>query len=195
MDSVHPGQRPHLRADAMCLPGSVGIQVGEFTYEFDGASRKSLDTLLTYADGSRSRRQLHELADGSADLYPLLDFLVDQRAATAQSSSSSLVTARDYCSLCRTLFPQCKDRLFLHPLWTGLASGTAARDVFVGWLLESYHFIEGANVRLPYATALCFQRPRAHEVRRALRTGVGSRRLLHRGSRNRRRREKSSGAC
>src|ERR1700676_4804987 len=98
MDSVHPGLGPHLRADAICLPGRVGLQVGEFTYEFDGASRNSLDRLLMYADGSRSRRELLELADGSADLYPLLDFLVDQRVATPQSSSSSLVAATDYCS-------------------------------------------------------------------------------------------------
>jgi pyrroloquinoline quinone (PQQ) biosynthesis protein C len=53
------------------------------------------------------------------------------------------------------VFAGWKSRLFLHPLWTGLAAGTLPAQTFFGWLLETYHFIEGVNVRLSYAAAHC----------------------------------------
>ncbi|MEI2386404.1 iron-containing redox enzyme family protein [Breoghania sp. JC706] len=45
--------------------------------------------------------------------------------------------------------------LFSHSLWTSLAEGSARPAVVDGWLIESYHFIRGANARLSYAASLC----------------------------------------
>lgn len=54
---------------------------------------------------------------------------------------------------CERHFATWKTRLFEGPLWTGLASGAAERPVFLGWLIESYFFIEAVTARLPVAIA------------------------------------------
>jgi pyrroloquinoline quinone (PQQ) biosynthesis protein C len=66
-----------------------------------------------------------------------------------------MVTPDTFAETCRCVFPQWKERLFSHPLWTSLAEGSAPRDVFLGWLIESYHFIEGVTIRLPMCIAAC----------------------------------------
>jgi hypothetical protein len=56
-------------------------------------------------------------------------------------------------STLRSFYNRWNDQLFTHPLWQSLSNGTAHRSVIDGWLIETYHFIRGANARLPYAIA------------------------------------------
>jgi pyrroloquinoline quinone (PQQ) biosynthesis protein C len=65
------------------------------------------------------------------------------------------VSSEKFSHICRHYFPRWKERLFSHPLWQDLGSGQATQAQFVGWLLESYHFIEGVNDRLALAVAEC----------------------------------------
>jgi len=60
-----------------------------------------------------------------------------------------------FASKCRHLYAVWKNRLFSHPLWEFLRTGKATRSQFVGWLIESYHFIEGVNDRLALNIAEC----------------------------------------
>jgi thiaminase len=66
-----------------------------------------------------------------------------------------------FSAVCRRHFPVWKERLFSHPLWQRLGTGEASRVQFLGWLIESYHFIEGVNDRLALAVAECYD----HRVR------------------------------
>ncbi len=50
-------------------------------------------------------------------------------------------------------YAQWNDQLFSHPLWQSLGRGSAGKSVVDGWLIETYHFIRGANARLAYAIA------------------------------------------
>jgi hypothetical protein len=59
------------------------------------------------------------------------------------------VPAKTLAGCCRAAFPNWKARLFAHPLWQGLVEGTLPREIFLGWLIESYHFIDGVSLRLP----------------------------------------------
>ena len=63
-------------------------------------------------------------------------------------------TGRQMIELLRFYYQEWNDILFSHRLWTSLADGSAAESVVNGWLIESYHFIRGANVRLNYAASL-----------------------------------------
>lgn len=65
------------------------------------------------------------------------------------------VTGRQMAAMLSHLYGLWNERMFSGPLWQGLADGTAPRSVMIGWLVESYHFIRGANARLPYAAAHC----------------------------------------
>lgn len=84
-------------------------------------------------------------------LAPMLENGVVAEAGLA----SNMVMPETFADTCRRVFPQWKERLFSHPLWTSLARGSAPRDVFLGWLIESYHFIEGVTIRLPMCIAAC----------------------------------------
>jgi len=75
-----------------------------------------------------------------------------------RGGADSDLTADAFIATCQRLFPVWRARLFGHRLWRGLSSGEATRSQFLGWLLESYHFAEGVNVRLPLAIAECRHR-------------------------------------
>ena len=158
VDNIHaPSTRILVRADIRNTLEHVGLEVDGVVYEFAGASPRSLGTLMRYADGTRSLEELNEIAGGSSDFYALAGILVAEGLAKyINALQPKMVPAHEFTAICRTLFPAWKGRLFSGPLWTGLSAGTLSRPVFLGWLLESYHFIEGANLRLPYAVAYCF---------------------------------------
>ena len=148
---------PSLRADVR-LGDDISLEVGDWSYELDGASRRSLATIVAYADGTRSVAELESLAGGAADLFPLITVLRDEEVMREDWSHGSVIAPSDFTRVCRDLFPHWKRRIFEKQLWTGMAAGTLARRLFVGWVIESYHFIEGANLRLPYAVAFCFEK-------------------------------------
>jgi pyrroloquinoline quinone (PQQ) biosynthesis protein C len=60
-----------------------------------------------------------------------------------------------FAAACRRLYAVWKNRLFSHPLWETLRIGKATQSQFAGWLIESYHFIEGVNDRLALNIAEC----------------------------------------
>lgn len=75
-----------------------------------------------------------------------------------RSGTDSDLTPDSFIAICRRLFATWKTRLFGHRLWRALNSGDATPSQFSGWLLESYHFAEGVNLRLPLAIAECRHR-------------------------------------
>ena len=153
---IMPSMSIVVRADTRNIPGSVGLEVDGIAYEFDGASPLSLSTLVSYADGTRSLNELNDIAGRSPDFYPLSKVLVDEGLAKyTNGPEPETVSPTEFAAICRRLFLPWKARVFSRPLWTGLTIGTRKRSIFIGWLLESYHFIEGANLRLPYAVACC----------------------------------------
>lgn len=148
---------PALRADVR-LGEDISLEVGDWAYELEGASRLSLTTVAAYADGTRSVAELESLAGGGSDFRDLIDVLHDEQIFRVDRALGPVIGPSDFTRVCRELFPYWKRRIFEKELWTGLSAGTLARQVFVGWVIESYHFIEGANLRLPYAVAFCFEK-------------------------------------
>ena len=147
---------PSLRADVRLGP-DISLEVGDWAYDLHGASRATLETMVAYADGTRSIEELTALAGGASDLPPLVAALHDELIVRIERPAPKLIEPNEFTRVCRELFPTWKRRVFQRLLWTGLTDGTLSRQVFVGWVIESYHFIEGANLRLPYAVAHCFE--------------------------------------
>lgn len=75
--------------------------------------------------------------------------------ASGPDAHQGLVDREEFSAFCRREFVVWKQRLFSHPLWTGLADGSASRPLFIGWLIENYHFIEAVTLRLPLVIAHC----------------------------------------
>ena len=112
----------------------------------DGLDRHASTDLIAGAAGC-SVRAVHELART----------LVAAGAAVEvpDEPTDELVPAHELTTLCDRVFPAWKERLFSRPLWPALADGSAPRPLALGWLIESYYFIEGVTVRLPSAIAAC----------------------------------------
>lgn len=100
-----------------------------------------------------------ERLNGSGDGLPEFDGDAREFVELLLSERLGLVHEPDYYSgveICRLLqryFLDWNDALFSHLLWTSLAAGTAKSSVVDGWLIETYHFIKGANARLSYAAS------------------------------------------
>lgn len=95
---------------------------------------------------------------GAADLAAICAALAQEAMvsdARPHADPAEPVDGEAFVALCARAFAGWKQRLFGHPLWVALAEGEASRPLFLGWLIENYHLIEAATVRLPVAIAAC----------------------------------------
>ncbi|MDP8927417.1 MAG: hypothetical protein M3O70_02270 [Actinomycetota bacterium] len=148
---------PLLRWDVSLTPDDAPtLQRGDWVYRFDGIDRVTLAAVVRAANGRTAAGDIASRIDAPAGMVRAIlaalteaDVVKDARKATGDIAPARFV------SVCRNLFPEWKTRLFTHPLWCQLAEGTATQSQFMGWLLESYHFISGVNARLALAVAEC----------------------------------------
>jgi pyrroloquinoline quinone (PQQ) biosynthesis protein C len=152
---------------ALCLGVSVSTVESESLLVADdleiavhGLSQSTAHQVVSRFDGRETATSIAEaigipVAQVIAVVAKLMEagVVVDLRGGM-----DSGLTPDAFITSCRRSFEIWKTRLFGHRLWRGLNSGEATPSQFSGWLLESYHFSEGVNVRLPLAIAHCCHR-------------------------------------
>lgn len=145
--------RYHREDDAVVLDGLTR----DFELRFDSSAPEQLIFFLSLLDGSRSTSRAAEQADlPTAAAAELVGSLFEHGVAIDVGSEPAPdFTPAEFVAACRRMYPPLKQRLFSHPLWTALTQGTARRGLFMGWLIENYHFIDGVNDRLALAAACC----------------------------------------
>lgn len=161
---------PLLRFDAVpVLDGATVLDLDDRVVTLTGVTQEQARLLFPLLDG---RSAIADLAIRTGipgkHLRALLDRLADIGVVDLlpPAAEGRLIDGQAFAAACRALFPVWKERLFSHPLWRSLADGTATREQFVGWLLESYHFIEGVTLRLPSVIAATADpRTRRHFVK------------------------------
>lgn len=99
--------------------------------------------------GDTIAHQISPPAPAVAFIETLREQGLASQARTAPCTGGQMVT------LLNRYYALWNAELFSHRLWTSLVGGTARSGVVDGWLIESYHFIRGANARLCYAASLC----------------------------------------
>ena len=168
-EPLHPDSRLLLDPDAWWdqQAGLITIATADVHASLRGLPFESVNSLLSAIDGKRTLGEL-AVATGNdfAELCHWATPLLHANILVKNSSPETLIPASSLATLCRSTFPSWKNRVFSHPLWVSLTDGSAPRDLFLGWLIESYHFIEGVTVRLPMCIASCPSAPvRSHFVR------------------------------
>lgn len=137
------------------------ISFRDFQYKFSGISAHTLRAICSRLDG---KQKIDAIADSLklplSTVKTVINLLIENHLAV-NLQSEKVVSPEQFSSACRSLFPEWKERLFSHRLWLDLSRGKASRTQFLGWLLESYHFIAGVNVRLALAVAECSE----HSIR------------------------------
>lgn len=141
----------------------VDAESRDFDLRFDSGRPDNIHTLISLFDG---RRSLAEAANAAgvpeAEARACAVHLTESGLAIdVHPSSSEDLKPEAFVSSLRRIYPSLKQRLFSHPLWVQLYSGEASHPVFMGWLIENFHFIEGVNDRLALAVSAC----REHGVR------------------------------
>jgi hypothetical protein len=132
-------------------------------YEFGGVSGYFLRNFAAYLDGRHSRSSAARALGASEALITNVAGLLVRHdlAVELTEALDEDISHEKFSAVCRRHFPVWKERLFGHQLWQRLCAGEASRPQFLGWLIESYHFIEGVNDRLALAVSECYD----HRVR------------------------------
>jgi len=152
---------PVLRGDVQfSLDETTGDAVflrDEAEYCFGGISGETVCRVVARLDGNQTSMAIADkLGLPQKTVDALCERLMEFDLAVSLEPSNDTITPQKFSSICRHYFPRWKNRLFSHPLWQQLVTGEATRSQFIGWLLESYHFIEGVNERLTLAVAECY---------------------------------------
>jgi pyrroloquinoline quinone (PQQ) biosynthesis protein C len=129
----------------------------DFELRFDSSAPEQLMRFFSLLDGSRSTSRAAEEAELEEDAAAeLVDSLFEHGVAVdAGAGPAPDLSPADFVAACRRMYRPLKQRLFSHPLWSSLTQGRARRGLFMGWLIENYHFIDGVNDRLALAAASC----------------------------------------
>ena len=150
VESVHADSRPLLPPATRLRAGDDGVTL-ETTYKsdytFDGATATALLEVLPRFDGSQRIGELaRECAFPERELITVLTALaadgliVDATAALEATDPEEFMEAfcaiGDYWAL----------NIFDQPFWHMVLAGNATRNHIVGWGIQFYHRVCGANV-------------------------------------------------
>ncbi|MGY3586646.1 hypothetical protein ACVIGB_004296 [Bradyrhizobium sp. USDA 4341] len=121
-------------------------------FEFRGVPSQAFAGVIERIDGVST---VAEIAKGAnVEEGTLARFLsVLREHDLAIEAEPAGYTGQELASLLADLYRDWNPSLFSRSLWSSLTWGTATQGVLDGWLIESYHFIRGANARLAYAAA------------------------------------------
>lgn len=136
---------PHVRCYRPQAERFV-IDCPEATYTFSGHSALILSRAQYLLDGSNQISRIAEIL--GFPLNKLSSVLTELIAGGALQDITPLLTARTPETFLAAYFPLCdywaRD-IFISRFWESVFSGTAPRSVVLGWGLEFYHRVVGAD--------------------------------------------------
>lgn len=133
------------------------LQLEEDRFTFSSLEPHELTRIVKAVNGRSTPKDIAEATGLELDLVSqvLTIFYETGIAKNLGQVQDDKIDCEHFIRVCRDIFPIWKQRLFSHPLWADLTSGKAPMHLFLGWLLEHYHYIEGANDRMSVAVAEC----------------------------------------
>jgi len=137
--------------------GTGVVELDDLEFHMDGIGGQELCHVISSCDGRRTVGEVAAEAGVPAGVaVALIEGLLSHNLVVdAATETDETVDPESFIDACHRLYPVWKERLAQHPLWQALLSGEAPRSIFLGWLLESYHFIDGVNARLALAVTEC----------------------------------------
>ncbi|UVM51201.1 MULTISPECIES: hypothetical protein [unclassified Pseudomonas] len=148
---------PLLRADAQLriVDQALEIEIEDTVFTLSGAPptrlRQAIASLNGLTDIETAGKQSGLAIDS---LHAIVTQMTNLGALHKMAAPvDTTLSPQAFASLCRRLYSHWKLRLFSHPLWIGLTDGSLPRPVFIGWVIESWFFIENVMDRLPMAIA------------------------------------------
>jgi pyrroloquinoline quinone (PQQ) biosynthesis protein C len=142
------------------------VETESATYTFEGDSARIIAAVGERLDG---RARLSELASevgvSAEHLRATLDALAGDEVVidtgVALEAISPDVFLPQYHRLCSTWAKE----IYATPFWQKMESGEASRTLVLGWGVEFYHYVDGANEHMAASTCHCRE---DYELRRWL---------------------------
>ncbi|MBI2714976.1 MAG: iron-containing redox enzyme family protein [Rhizobiales bacterium] len=131
---------------------NLTISTYDNVFRFDGIPGPQAAEIIRHINSGSTVEQISNAVQADRTIVDaFIRSLIDQGLAT--EAEPEVYTGAQFTATLRSFYDQWNDQLFSHSLWQSLSLGTASRSIVDGWLIETYHFIRGANARLPYAIA------------------------------------------
>jgi thiaminase len=146
------------------LGGEVVVESPDCSYSFGGPSAAMMSAVLPRLDGASTVEELSaNLGLSPAEVCVHLEVLADDELVLDASAAYEANSAGEFLD---AYFRECRFRareIFAQPFWDTLMSGRASRELVLGWGVEFYHYVEGANEHMAAGVAQCRRDP---ELRR-----------------------------
>jgi pyrroloquinoline quinone (PQQ) biosynthesis protein C len=131
---------------------AISYLANEITLE--GAAAGLFRKLFPHLDG---KKHLAQIAESIAEPPPRVRALVDKLRTIGVlgffDDSGHTITGTEFYELHRRYCAHWLERIYEHPLWHKLTTGTASRAQVLGFAFEKYHYIEGAYEHMAIAAA------------------------------------------
>jgi pyrroloquinoline quinone (PQQ) biosynthesis protein C len=120
----------------------------------DGAAASLFRKMLPHLDGNTGLARIAEtLAEPIHRVRALTDKLRTTGVLGFSDEKTTTITGERFYELHRKYCAHWLQRVYDHPLWQKLTTGTASRAQVLGFAFEKYHYIEGAYEHMALAAA------------------------------------------
>jgi hypothetical protein len=159
MSVLDAASRPLLASRAECHPEGADWVVESATtvFTFRGASAELWRRLPPLLDGGHSIADIaRALGSAAPSIAAVLNELNADEALVADARRAEAAgTARDFAEALKDECEFWRGEIYSKPFWNLVRSGAASRPVILGWGIEFYHFVEGANEYMAAGVANC----------------------------------------
>ncbi|MYS88490.1 MULTISPECIES: iron-containing redox enzyme family protein [Streptomyces] len=156
-----PEYRPRLRHCTFFVPNNgddVLMIVGDqhFQLEQHGAQLKDFLNLKRYLDGRHTIQQIAEITDVSPqDVAGIVDAFAEQGLLREENPELENIPVDVFLKQIDKSTAMWTEQIGYHRLWSGLENQEYRKEVFLGLILETYHYINSASRHISTAIAHC----------------------------------------
>lgn len=152
--------RPRLRHCTFFVPrnGAVLMIVGDqhFELEQQGADLKTFLNFKRYLDGRHTIEEISEITGISVqDTLGIVNSFAEQNLLRQEDGSLEKIPTETFLKQIDKSTAMWTEQIGYHRLWPGLENQEYRKEVFLGLVLETYHYIKSASRHISTAIAHC----------------------------------------
>ncbi len=153
---MHTETMPLLRRTARVTERANSVAIAYLANEvvLDGAGATLFRKIHKHLDGkTRLDRIAEHVGEPTARLRAFVDKLRSTGVVGFSDDAGKTMTGVEFYELHRKYCRHWLQKVYDHPLWEKLTTGTASRAQVLGFAFEKYHYIEGAYEHMAIAAA------------------------------------------
>ncbi|MEO6086806.1 MAG: iron-containing redox enzyme family protein [Umezawaea sp.] len=152
--------KPQLRHCTFFVPNRGGILmiVGDQHYELEhhGSDLKSFLNFKRYLDGRHTVKEISEITGVSVDdTLGIVSSFAEQGLMRDEDAGLERIPTAAFLKQIDKSTAMWTEQIGYHRLWSGLENQDFRKEVFLGLIMETYHYINSASRHISTAIAHC----------------------------------------